>query len=72
MKLLIKRLLIIDKDGDILVRIQLLGKQHQEILDDFAKVSTIITLILIMLQKWGMWYFIMLIITFLLHMHRKV
>ena len=37
MKITDKRLLIIDKDGDIFSDDTTIGKQHQEILDDFAK-----------------------------------
>lgn len=37
MKITDKRLLIIDKDGDIFSEDTTIGKQHQEILDDFAK-----------------------------------
>lgn len=37
MKITDKRLLIIDKDGDVFSEDTTIGKQHQEILDDFSK-----------------------------------
>lgn len=72
MKITDKRLLIIDKDGDIFSEDTTIGKQHQEILDDFAKSKHYDYSNIDYVTKMGMWYFIMLIITFLLHMHQKV
>lgn len=62
MKITDKRLLIIDKDGDIFSEDTTIGKQHQEILDDFAicmmfliwkleKIYLIINIVILLLIK---------------------